>query len=210
MKVEEISDLSISEIEHIIELYPWFSFARKELFLKMASKGDDYRKEAIRKEVLYIYPDSKVFAKAYTLSMIAEKMAKEAEESKRIITIDDKDSDIVPSADVRSEVLPGSGEKQEILVIGGDYFSTQDFKDIQDKCGNPFESFNLSQDRLQDTVSQDDGMEFKDENFYTETLAKIYASQELYDRAIEVYDKLILLYPEKSVYFASLKENLKK
>lgn len=55
-----------------------------------------------------------------------------------------------------------------------------------------------------------DSSEFTDETFYTETLARIYADQELYDRANEVYEKLILLYPEKSAYFAALKNDIKK
>ncbi len=55
-----------------------------------------------------------------------------------------------------------------------------------------------------------DGTEFTDENYYTETLARIYADQELYDRANEVYEKLISLYPEKSAYFAALKNDIKK
>ena len=40
------------------------------------------------------------------------------------------------------------------------------------------------------------------DEFVTETLAKVYAKQECYQRALDVYKKLILLYPEKSTYFA--------
>jgi hypothetical protein len=46
----------------------------------------------------------------------------------------------------------------------------------------------------------------------TETLAGIYADQGLYLKAIEVFKKLILKYPEKKSYFATqikeLEENL--
>lgn len=48
------------------------------------------------------------------------------------------------------------------------------------------------------------------DDFVTETLAKIYAEQGYVSRAIKVYEKLSLQDSKKSVYFASLIENLKK
>ena len=56
-------------------------------------------------------------------------------------------------------------------------------------------------------------MEEEKSGLVTETLARIYINQEYYSKAIGIYEKLNLKYPEKSSYFASqiekIKENIK-
>ena len=51
--------------------------------------------------------------------------------------------------------------------------------------------------------------ELENDDFVTETLATIYAQQGYYKKAIQIFEKLSLKYPEKSTYFAAQIEKVK-
>ena len=112
---------------------------------------------------------------------------------------------------------------EEIIVVdspkiipGGDYFSRNEMESLDLDSSRPIDKFIAEKPSLlrgsspaADPVVIDIQEEFDDSGFYTETLAAIYAEQGFVKRALDVYAKLILLYPEKSVYFASLVKELK-
>jgi len=96
-------------------------------------------------------------------------------------------------------------DRQTVRVIGGDWFSQEDLNSVSEKFAGFGRTPDAAPAGLSCTVPQ-----IPEELFYTETLARIYGEQELHQMAIDVYEKLILIYPEKSTYFAALIEEQKK
>ena len=75
--------------------------------------------------------------------------------------------------------------ERRIHVVGGDYFSQSQYNEVRQPDDSFFEKV-------------------------AETLARIYLEQGYPDEAVEIYSKLSLRYPEKSVYFATLIDEIEQ
>ena len=107
-----------------------------------------------------------------------------------------------PSGKEASDYLRERGQapmEQKVVVVGGDYFSQEAYDSVraaQESAPAP------APKRKEPAVAP------LDDAYYTQTLAEIYATQGYLEQAKEIYSKLILRYPEKSAYFATLIEKL--
>ena len=107
-----------------------------------------------------------------------------------------KGQDLIDSFIQKSETGKIAEDKDDVMSeedSGEDYY---DVVDDTDYCGNECEMENESHQDYTET-----GEESEDE-YLTETLAKIYVKQQRYDKALEIIKKLNLKYPKKNIYFA--------
>jgi len=102
--------------------------------------------------------------------------------------------EIEPIAEVEKEFVQQKGSVNELL---------EKFINEQPTISRPVKDFYNPVRNARESIEESDDM-------VTETLAKIYAIQKNYSKAIAAYEKLILLYPEKKTFFASRIENLRE
>lgn len=191
----ELTSMNSAQLEQLLEEYPWFTAARREYIVRLTNGSKDSMviRNAVRRHGLF-FPSRRDLIKLLSGS---------------VVTVESKPV-------VKQEPVKEEKPKTQYYIVGGDYFSQSDFDDLE-KQGLAVEtpSFNPISATLGDTDFQPDGADDRvtsvkaDDKIYTETLAEIYFQQQIYKRAIEIYEKLILLYPEKSAYFASLIEKVK-
>ncbi|MBR4788346.1 MAG: hypothetical protein IK030_01370 [Bacteroidales bacterium] len=187
-----LRELNLEELNGVVNLYPWFGGARKELCRRMSELGEGaWSDERYADAALYVG----------SRRIVAE-MAHKGH------TIDFSDSDVKELLRSYIDDSSGSAPEQErrVIVVGGDYFSKAQYEQVRKDSDRVFSSF--AQKAQAEGYVEIPETDFTD--FCTETLAQIYAEQGYYEQAAAIYSKLILRYPEKSAYFAALIEKIKQ
>lgn len=181
----------LSSIEQLISIYPWYQGARVELILKLAEISKETAREKLRESFSFVpFPE-----------WIATKI--EGVENTKKRTENDKV--------IQSQIQ----QAKKIFVVGGDYFSREELESVNNeneaKADSPAIPVEAARSLERERAVKRDGANSGVDPliFYAETLAQIYTQQECWREALDVYSKLILLYPEKSVYFASLVNDIK-
>ena len=178
----DIHTLNLEELDGVVSLYPWYAGARKELCVRMNAMGA-MSDSLVAQTGLYM-------ASRRILYNLAHAGKKNIEPVRPV---------------------PQSAEKpreSRIFVVGGDYFSQSQYNGVRESGDSIFPKFAAAP---QEPVSGGSvEAEAPDEEFCTETLAAIYREQGYPAEAKKIYSKLSLRYPEKSVYFAALIDEIDK
>ncbi len=201
----DIKLLPIADLEKLVSEYPWFGYARRELFIKLAQSGGTFTEEQLKKCSAFMPELQTIYYKAVE--------AESDEVDIPVIDFNEFNREISIPTIGKEGAEPGNSSKNETryIVLGGDYFTKEDFENLEDAPSLNFRktgSVNSEEVFDNEPIEEEDDLDYS-RGFYTETLASIYAQQGYYEEAIKVYSKLILLYPEKSAYFATLVNEVK-
>ncbi len=198
----DLKRLTLDELAGVINLYPWFASARKELCRRMTDiGGEGWGREQYADAAMYL-PDPGIISGMFRSSVKEDCTDKDISEVIRhyISSSRDNASPQEP-ASASAGAPPGP-----VRMAGGDYFSQQEYDMVRKEGDQVFSraAFHGSTPESSEASVRQENMDF-----CTETLAQIYAEQGYYSHAIHIYEKLILAYPEKNAYFAALIEKLK-
>ncbi|MCI1639859.1 MAG: tetratricopeptide repeat protein [Bacteroidales bacterium] len=192
----DLKKLSFDELTGVVNLYPWFGAARKELSERMSGLGG-------RDWGVAQYADSAMYVVSRDIICDLARPAVKEDYSDR--DVKDLLETYIDSDKKEGPVRESSeGTARRIRVVGGDYFTQSQYDNVRTAGDNMFSHF---ADKVKSESSGCQENELSDD-FCTETLARIYEEQGYYDEAKRIYSKLILAYPEKNAYFASLIEKL--
>ena len=185
-KKTDVGEYNAAQLERVLFFYPWYSYARVKMMEKLAEADVESAEQKLRESAAYCPDPGRLFA------LFAEQSVRESE---NVI-------DFEAISSVAKET-----EQTKYVMVGADYFSPEDLRSAE---GEEFDNVRIDPAKAVDDAGQVPlAADFDISDFYTETLARIYAGQGYYDEAVKVCAKLILLYPEKSAYFAALADEIK-
>ncbi len=184
---ERLNEKSLEDLRRLVQEYPYFQTAVLLYLRNLKNTGDLAYTSELKRTALLVADRTR----------LEEGMEGKFEELKSEKLMKEEREELEEMEE--SEELESSGtpklQHQDLI----DRFITE----------NP-RIKPVGSDTLTDTtviVAEDENVT---DSIFTESLAKIYIKQKQYSKAIRIFEKLNLKYPEKSSYFADQIEKLQK
>ena len=223
LKKKSLEECTLQELQQLADQYPYFGVAQLLLAEKMGSEKSSGYKNQLQKASLFFQNPLWL---NYFLNDSGKATITPIKESESILPIETK-TEPVETADPVYNKSELTFEPFHTV----DYFASQGIKfkeeeKPKDKLGQQLKSFTewlktLKRLPVTEISKEEDNNNeqkveqlaehsLKDREVVTEAMAEVWEKQSNRHKAIEIYNKLSLLDPSKSSYFATKIEQLKK
>jgi tetratricopeptide (TPR) repeat protein len=222
----ELNDQTLVDLKGIVEEFPYFQSAHL-LYASNLLHENNYRFEAqLKFAAAHVNDRSVLYHLLNDYEILKEKESKsdnsslasgseEIESSfsgDELIELDEEHEEDARSREVssveRDSVLPI--ESQPYILEDGDELDNKGEIDLIERFISNKPTISPLDPDFKKGHDISEGSAEDDEEFMTETLARIYVKQGYYQKAINAFKKLSLKYPEKSTYFAGQIDEVNK
>lgn len=233
---EIMGNRSILPLEELVRKYPYFQTARLLLLKNLHNQGDIKFDDELKNTALYVPSRKKIFYLLNKVNLLSdeqvylkqthsetilepEPQAPNEEEGFYFELFTDEQTALQEETNQNLEILPDL--ETFVPYPAFDLIEDTENDETQNETHKNrkqllIEKFITEQPRIITPPASPNAVVFQknlaeqqgEPEFFTETLAKVYVKQGLYEKAKITYQKLSLKFPEKSIYFAGQIEKI--
>ena len=226
---------TLYELRSILALHPYFQTVRLLMLQNLYLLHDPLFDEELRRAAIYVTDRKSIFQmieaahyqlrQQLTCSTSTTSQTSSTGQTSRTIDLIDNFLDSIPQEEsdkkVQRKPTPADASVDYVAYLLSSEGTEQHTSDAPDMKGQDLIDNFLEQEQgrillnelpqdTQKTVNDENADEEVEEEFFTETLARIYIKQGHYEKALGIIERLSERYPKKNAYFADQMRFLEK